>query len=742
MSKCTGNENDVKASQSSAPDSREQEAREIELVPVNNSLTDGRPNNQIDHEYQSESYVSDTQRYNIKSFESSQYPALVRFRDLKPDALLNDAWTCIASRRFGGARCLVRLPIRTREHAILEIKRLQASISQNASAKAELTDLARLLVCKRWHQYAVFGIVRSWIEELSVPSSLGVLSSDKDIGGLAFAEATDTRLTEAAVEFKRYDRLYSEMQVISSIVGKMRRRVELQSARHGFIYIFSRPGSSMIKIGCTRLDVKRRLLEWSRTCHFQPCLVYCQPVCRVQLAEKLVHSSLSRDRMCESTCNAGNGCGCSHYEWFETDQKRAILTVQRWADWLDLDPYPSGRLDAFWDAILFETTSFKSLDTFHHWIERVTEDCSRRGENSWRGRADGRFQNCNESFGEETQSPPISPVASVFSTDAQSMISGTTLDSTLPDEQTMSAVLELVTLLLEDEVFQHLQAVALARTDPEKFERNFLRLLRMYSVELQTEASTISEYHAVRFIKTRAPDVASCLRSQNDPSIRETSEIWKSLLKKESEKQESLQRYLLDLSRVETETSGLGFETFESSSSYEPDDTVLDDLMPDYVLDNVELDVAGSLDFPNFESVKEFMVQSKAFRKLRDNLTAFVFPPDQRILKGLLETTPEKLNSLSSIESSTSSFEHDHDHDHAEVEDKNLFSDPEREHVGAAVNRPIFHVFRHWIRKLSERLVFCCLRAAEDLGMYKSPLCKGFIRLNWTCVGFCSRIAH
>lgn len=191
-----------------------------------------------------------------------------------------------------------------------------------------------------------------------------------------------------------------------------------------------------------------------------------------------------------------------HLQWFEIDDTLALLTVQRWTEWMNLKPYISGRLDAFWETNLFEAEQLQNLDAFHQWIESMTKSCIEKGETSWRGRTD------------------ISPVPSIVSTDVPSLVSDTTLSTTLTKDRITSAVEEFSALLLNDEVIQRLQVIAFEKIGSEKFERNFLRLLKIYSKDLKAEALTPLEIEAVRFVRTRASYVANCVRSHIEP-VRE-----------------------------------------------------------------------------------------------------------------------------------------------------------------------------------------------------------------------------
>jgi len=79
--------------------------------------------------------------------------------------------------------------------------------------------------------------------------------------------------------------------------------------------------------------------------------------------------------------------------------------------------------------------------------------------------------------------------------------------------------------------------------------------------------------------------------------------------------------------------------------------TRLDDFeFDDTERDDSEHGKADILSIPNLGWVKEFMITSEPFHKLRDNLRDFVFPSRQHILKDLVGRGTQRLVNLCSVE--------------------------------------------------------------------------------------------
>jgi hypothetical protein len=656
--KSVENESDVETLHPSTSDTREPGSMVATTsdIPSNNGLSEDNSNNPIHVNYRTDSYTSMPPSYEPKPEEPSRERSNVQFRDLlKPNVLLQPYWTCISPNRLG-RRCRVGLPRKNLQLANQEIMRLQADFPNDIPSETELVKLSKLLLCQKYHQSQAARFAMAWKKDLSVSSQQNTTTVDKDI--------TPINISDKFVQFPSQQ----PNSIISAIATVMRKPPSPLDFQDGSIYIFARPGTpSMIKIGATSRNVLHRLQECSRSCHFNPNLISQHFVHHRFRTEKLIHYSLMEYRRLELTCNAGKGCNLPHREWFEIDSKHALLTVERWTRWMNLNPYLSNRLDAFWEISLFEAEQLPNLDAFHQWIEHMTQSCIEKGEESWRGRRDGHFRNGNENVADEAQLSPIFPPLSIASADAPSLVSGTTVSSTLSNDQVTSAVEKFVTWLLKDEVIQPLQVMAIDRIGAERFERNFRRFLQIYSKDLQAEARTPSELQAAQFVRTSGPIVANCLRSQIKPVTKEESRRFQTLSLQEPDKDELMKRFGLAKTPLQIGTFNIDFDNFEIPGinptvvnqslddigwyDNELDNIGLCDFDPDDIeRDDSENGDADILTLPNLGLVKEFMITSESFGKLRENFRDFIFPPRQHILKDLDGIETQKLVNLCSAE--------------------------------------------------------------------------------------------
>jgi hypothetical protein len=544
----------------------------------------------------------------------------IQFYDLKPDILLASDWTCIGSRRFGGRRCDIRIRTHVLERAAQEITKLQTS--KEVPTEAELTDVAKFLLCEQYHQKAqATDIAKAWSGEVldhgrrpvatpqHAPRVFEVMSKNAPEANI---DKQPISRIDGFEKFTRRRRL-----TVSDLV-KCMRATPWPHDSSGFIYVHTRSGTpSMVKIGVTVRDVQLRLLDIAKTCHYEPQVITQMPIINCRHTEKLIFISLDkmrrRELLQEGLCNNGNGCRHRHTEWFEVNKDVAVLTVQRWTEWMTLNPYRGDRLDVFWEANLLEAAErLPTLDAFHQWVEEMTQRCIQKGEKSWRGRSDGLFRDCND----EAHSVPISPVSSTFS-NAPSLTSDTTFSSNLPDEQITNAVEEFVTLLLGDNVIRSLLTFALEKFDARKLERNFYKLLNEYSKALQAEAEEPFEIEAARFVRFRARNAANCVRSRIDPTTKDKSQALNALLAQEIQQYEM--KHCLGINQ--------STEKAQSDPNYRSCDTPVkngvntdDRKSDDSESDGSELDEPGELNLPNLGRVKGFIATSEAFGQLPENL--------------------------------------------------------------------------------------------------------------------------
>lgn len=637
------NESDVGTSHPPTSDTREPRSTIATTsdAPLDNGLSENNSNHPIHFKYGIDSDTNVAPFYELKPEESFVEREGVQFRDLlKPDVLLQQYWTCISPRRLG-RRCRVRLPRKNIQLANQEIMRLQADFPNGIPSEAELVKLSKLLLCQKFHQSQAAKIATAWKKELSVsPQQNKITTVDKDV--------TPINIIDKFVPFSSQQ----PSSILSTITAVMRKPPSPLDFQHGSVYVFARPETpSMIKIGTTSGDVLRRLQQHSVKCHYHPNLISQHFVNHRLRAEKLIHCSLMEHRRQELTCNDGKGCNSRHFEWFEIDSKQALSTVERWTRWINLKPYVSDRLDPFWEFNLFEAEQLSSLDAFHQWIEHMTQSCIEKGEESWRGRRDGRFWSGDD---DEAQLSSSSP---------PSLVSGTTFSSTSLSGETTSTVEKFITWLLKDEVIQPLLVIATDTIGAEKLEGKFRQLLQMYSKDLQAEALTPSEVQAAQFVRASEFIAAKRLRRQLKQETKEKSRQFQTLSRQEPDKDELMKRFGLAKAPLQMGTVNKDSGNIQNLDIYpRAENQSLDDIewyenelenigLDGFDLDDIERDDSENDDadipsIPNLGLAKEFMITSESFGKLRKNLKDFVFPPRQHLLEDLVGIETQELANL------------------------------------------------------------------------------------------------
>lgn len=195
--------------------------------------------------------------------------------------------------------------------------------------------------------------------------------------------------------------------------------------------------------------------------------------------------------------------------------------------------------------------------------------------------------------------------------------------STLVNPAILAAADEFVDLLLQDEILSPLFPVAFGRISAAKLERNLRRLLKQYALDLEAEANDTLEGEAIRLVQGRARYIASRIRWQFDATQGDHHADIDQLQGQVATDKTILERYLLDRKMADPEAvqnEEMPYLGGLNESNLDPGDN-----------DSNE----GDLDPPsdseqdslyNLNRVKAFMIQSKAFSKLRNDLKLFIFP--------------------------------------------------------------------------------------------------------------------
>ena len=115
---------------------------------------------------------------------------------------------------------------------------------------------------------------------------------------------------------------------------------ELDEWKDRYLYVYwNRASFGLVKIGCTTVDVDRRLKKWEDKCQHIAEEHYRSPfkVKHVARVEKLIHTEFGEYRVYEPYCR---GCGGKHIEWFRgLDLELVIKRMKAWTEWIMKEPY-------------------------------------------------------------------------------------------------------------------------------------------------------------------------------------------------------------------------------------------------------------------------------------------------------------------------------------------------------------------------------------------------------------------
>ncbi|KAJ5653898.1 hypothetical protein N7490_000901 [Penicillium lividum] len=183
-----------------------------------------------------------------------------------------------------------------------------------------------------------------------------------------------------------------------------------------------------------------------------------------------------------------------------------------------------------------------------------------------------------------------SDIESIFST--ESFLSSQSSQS----EITSIAISELTNLLLNDDDLKSLYPIAMSKVGPDKFQRNFARMLKRYGQKLNSEASSEVQRQAAKFVRL---------------SARQTSALIRIFLTQDSELPIQLE---LDVSK----SAQVGvWITSQIKLSSNPNDDAKE-ISSDSDSTSSESEHRSSLG--TLEEVKDFMVSTRAFPALRQEL--------------------------------------------------------------------------------------------------------------------------
>ncbi|KAJ5819321.1 hypothetical protein N7474_004912 [Penicillium riverlandense] len=220
---------------------------------------------------------------------------------------------------------------------------------------------------------------------------------------------------------------------------------------------------------------------------------------------------------------------------------------------------------------------------------------------------------CETEYDNENSAYNPSDIESIFSTESfQSSQSS-------QGEITSIAISELTNLLLNDDELKLLYPIAISKVGPDRFQRNFARILRNYGRRLNGEASNEIQRQAAQFVRLSARQTSAQLRialMQGSSGLL----IGKKLVSKSAQVN----------AWIASQTGGRPYSNADANESSTDSDSTSSG--------NGHESSLGTL-----EEVKVFMVSTKAFPGLRQEFREWLEVKRKDSRKGLNEKIEEPL---------------------------------------------------------------------------------------------------
>jgi hypothetical protein len=276
-----------------------------------------------------------------------------------------------------------------------------------------------------------------------------------------------------------------------------------------------------------------------------------------------------------------------------------------------------------------DTISFDTEEEYHDWKNAESRaNCSMVSASP-----EVQYSIAND----ESENESLCSMPSVESVDVPSLVSGTTLSSNQSNQQTAQAMEELVAILIKDKEMKRLIDEAHRKVALERFERNFTRLLKRYSKDLQGEASSSAERKAVAFVRSHARLAAIFFARQFElePGPDGRNKLFDALIQQEDERSIILERFLIDKdlpgdSLIDSNPHFVDIMESKAGTRSQGSDSELDESEPEGIEAGEEPQnkhtEGDENPYPNLERVREFLVDSPAFLKLRRNFHDFLYP--------------------------------------------------------------------------------------------------------------------
>ncbi|RDW79078.1 uncharacterized protein DSM5745_05930 [Aspergillus mulundensis] len=208
-----------------------------------------------------------------------------------------------------------------------------------------------------------------------------------------------------------------------------------------------------------------------------------------------------------------------------------------------------------------------------------------------------------------------SDIESIFSTNSMSS------QSSHPDhpEITAIAIIELTNMLLDDQDLKLLYPLAISKVGPDRFQRNFARILKHYGRSLHGEASNEVQRQAAQFVRLSARRTAAKIRIaclQDSPELPLGTKV-------ESEESNLVLNAWLVAQMENHAYSGADVNEISEDS------------------DSSSSESGPQSSLSTLKEVKEFMVSTKAFRGLRQEFREWLEVKSKGSREGPIEEIKE-----------------------------------------------------------------------------------------------------
>lgn len=176
--------------------------------------------------------------------------------------------------------------------------------------------------------------------------------------------------------------------------------------------------------------------------------------------------------------------------------------------------------------------------------------------------------------------------------------------------EALAAANEFINLLLEDQGLTPWFSMIFDRIDADRVQRNIQRLLKLYALDLRQEAQGDIEKEAVRLVLIRARYVAYRIRQNYDKSVLDQGGEIAQMFRSRA----LLDKYLRSKTRQRINPM-LSESHIDSSDNSDISDA---DTSSEALSDEPGLS--------DLDRVKDFMCDSAAYRKFKQNLKGFILP--------------------------------------------------------------------------------------------------------------------